>query len=174
MTLLPNSNPSAHEQLQAGDFAASRTGKPSSKVPVDQTLETTVNKDSKGNGGCVGFSVNSIPVQKWVMSQHERSALAQKCKALVSREKMKVHKIKHKGLRAKAILQEEADIKSIMRVAKTWVNPFSTSQSLCSLSSGIVANSSVMSDLLKAYSTGMGNLRNLVKSPLSQVATGLS
>ena len=58
------------------------------------------------------------------MSQHERSALAQKCKALVSREKMKVHKIKHKGLRAKAILQEEADIKSIMRVLKTWVNPF--------------------------------------------------
>ena len=61
MTLLPNTNPSVHEQLQVGDFAASCTGKPFSKVPIDQTLETTIKKDSKDTEA--GWALVLIPFQ---------------------------------------------------------------------------------------------------------------
>eukprot|EP00117_Sycon_ciliatum_P030087 scpid76054/ scgid23802/ len=56
MIRLPETNAAASEALKAGDFTATRSSRTFAKVPVDQTIEQTFNRDSKTPGGIVGFS----------------------------------------------------------------------------------------------------------------------
>lgn len=51
-------------------------------VSCDQTIEQTVNRDSKTKGGLVGFSMNRTSVHRWLLSQAERAAVTQRCKSM--------------------------------------------------------------------------------------------
>ena len=51
-----------------------------SAVAGDQTIEQTVNRDSKTKGGLTGFSMNPASVHRWLLSQPERAAITRKCK----------------------------------------------------------------------------------------------
>ena len=53
-----------------------------SAVACDQTIEQTVNRDSKTKGGLVGFSMNRASVHRWLLSQSERAAIAQRCELM--------------------------------------------------------------------------------------------
>ena len=53
-----------------------------SAVACDQTIEQTVNRDSKTKGGVTGFSMNRASVHRWLLSQSERAAITQQCKAM--------------------------------------------------------------------------------------------
>ena len=53
-----------------------------SAVSCDQTIEQTVNRDSKTKGGLVGFSMNRSSVHRWLLSQAERAAVTQRCKSM--------------------------------------------------------------------------------------------
>ena len=46
-----------------GQFAVQRSA--IAQVPVDHTIEQTMNRDSKTKGGIVGISVNGGAVQRW-------------------------------------------------------------------------------------------------------------
>lgn len=54
MQQLPNTHPSAHAALLAGDFSVARSASTFARVPVDQTIEQTLNRDSKTKGGVIG------------------------------------------------------------------------------------------------------------------------
>ena len=54
------------------------------KSARDQTIEQTVNKDSKTKGGIVGFSLNKGAVHRWIMSQAERSAISGRCQEMAN------------------------------------------------------------------------------------------
>lgn len=57
MMTLEEKHPAAHETFQAGDFVAQRSTDSSfSQVAVDQTIEQTINRDTKSKGGIIGFS----------------------------------------------------------------------------------------------------------------------
>lgn len=51
-------------------------------VACDQTIEQTVNRDSKTKGGIVGFSLNRSSVHRWLLAQSERAAITRKCKEM--------------------------------------------------------------------------------------------
>ena len=55
-----------------------------SSLACDQTIEQTVNKDSKTKGGIVGFSLNKGAVHRWIMSQAERSAISGRCQEMAN------------------------------------------------------------------------------------------
>ena len=51
-----------------------------SAVACDQTIEQTINRDSKTKGGLIGFSMNRSTVHRWLLSQAERASITSKCK----------------------------------------------------------------------------------------------
>ena len=64
MKALRTSHPEAHTYLQNGGFAVQRShASPFLQIPIDQTTEQTINRDTKTKGGIVVFSLNRVAVQ---------------------------------------------------------------------------------------------------------------
>ena len=60
--------------LVDGQFAVQRSANSAlAQVPVDQTIEQTMNRDSKTKGGIVGISLNRGAVQRWILTAHDRA-----------------------------------------------------------------------------------------------------
>ncbi|KAH3715017.1 hypothetical protein DPMN_057720 [Dreissena polymorpha] len=58
MSHLPVENPHVHEYMQQGGLSVLiGSTNPFEKIPVDQTVEETVNKDTQTQGGTKGFSL---------------------------------------------------------------------------------------------------------------------
>jgi hypothetical protein len=55
-----------------------------SSVPCDQTIEQTLNRDSKMKGGLVGFTLNKGAVHRWILGQAERSAISRNCQDMAN------------------------------------------------------------------------------------------
>ena len=49
-----------------------------SRLPVDRTIEQTLNRNSKMKGGIVGFSLNRGAVYQWILSAQSRAAFKYK------------------------------------------------------------------------------------------------
>ena len=65
MLQLHETHPTADEYMQQGEFAVQRCeGHAFSQIPVGQTIEQTVNPDSKTPGGIIGFSLNKSALQR--------------------------------------------------------------------------------------------------------------
>ncbi|KAG1673900.1 Kinesin-like protein KIF12 [Nymphon striatum] len=60
MTNLPEEHPEIHDYLEAGGFSVQIGSKNTfEKIPVDQTVEETVNRDTQTQGGTKGFSLKA-------------------------------------------------------------------------------------------------------------------
>ena len=58
MCQLPSSHPWVHEQIQRrGSWTVQRTEVPFSSTSADQTIEQTINRDSKTTGGVKGVTL---------------------------------------------------------------------------------------------------------------------
>jgi hypothetical protein len=60
MVKLQESHPDTHEQFMLGEFVVQLSDMPFNQVPVDQTIEQTINRDSKVAGGIIGYSLNKL------------------------------------------------------------------------------------------------------------------
>ena len=73
MLQLPNKHPASHAQLMNGEFAVQRThGTTFGCIPQDQTIEVTLNRDTKTAGGIIGMSLNPAAVNKWILTAMSR------------------------------------------------------------------------------------------------------
>ena len=70
MEKLEVSHPAVYEQLKNGAFCVQRGNVPFSMVPVDQTIEQTLNRATKTRGGLIGFSLKPGAVQRWIVAAH--------------------------------------------------------------------------------------------------------
>ena len=61
---LSSTNPDAHDQLMAGEFAVQLSSNLFSIIPHDQTVEVTINKDTKISGGLIGKRLPHDTVNK--------------------------------------------------------------------------------------------------------------
>jgi hypothetical protein len=55
-----------------------------SAVSCDQTIEQTINRDSKTKGGLIGFLLNRAAIHRWLLAHTERAAIINKCKDMTS------------------------------------------------------------------------------------------
>lgn len=53
-----------------------------SSIACDQAIEQTANRDSKTKGGLIGFTLNKGAVERWILSQSERSAITRQCQVM--------------------------------------------------------------------------------------------
>lgn len=163
MTVLPESHPQAFRALEQGQFAVQRSrGGTFSQVPVDQTIEQTLNRDTKTKGGIIGISLNRGAVQRWILTAHDRADVARQCRILVGIQDCS-NPPKDEGI--SRMKKDEKDVQSVMCNLQTWVNPFElreSDDSLVNLASGVVASQEVSDALLSANLTGEQQFKKFV------------
>lgn len=158
MISLRDVHPCTYGAYQAGDFVVQRSSNAFSQVAVDQTIEQTINKDTKSNDGIVGFSLGREAVQRRLRTSHERAAITQPCCVMAG---MPVtdgeNVIKEKGKRRMSV--DENDVRKALSTLSNCVNPFLPydTDELCHLASGITASEEVEEDLLMAHGKKRSN-----------------
>ena len=169
MTLmnLSETHPGCRELLQKNGLSVSRSSVPLSRNPVDITIEQTINRHAKSQGGIIGFSRNYAAYYRWCMTRHLR---AQYVEAILQRTEMSNDEVSvHKDLRTSQIQNSEQDFKRVIAAISGFTNPFCSDvnpNELYCLSSGVPAKPDVADDLLKAPEIGRNAMENFVKKRL--------
>ena len=154
MTRLKTDHPEAHEFLQNGGFSVQLGSRnPFGRIPVDQTIEETANKDTQTPGGTKGFSLNPGAVSRYYLTAEYRSSFLHLLRDAVGTSKST--KFHHPDLSISRIKRDERDVISLMELLESsWVNPFSESEDLLSIPTGIAPPDNIARDLLQAHDIG--------------------
>ena len=168
----PDTHPEAYSMLSQGDFGVQRTTSHGfSQLPVDQTIEQTLNHNTKTKGGIIGLSLKKGAVQWWMLTAQARASFANRCREMASshpQDEIKGHKESGSVRKRK----DEEGVKKVMEVISQWRNPFETADDLVSLSSGSIASSALKEDLLKAEEKRKSALVSFVQDRLTSSAVG--
>ncbi|KAJ8383303.1 hypothetical protein AAFF_G00222390 [Aldrovandia affinis] len=74
MSCLPIDHPEVHQQFMHGGFSVQLGSQnPYGRIPVDQTIEETVNRDTQTAGGTKGFSLKQAAVEMYYLTSGYRS-----------------------------------------------------------------------------------------------------
>lgn len=166
MTKLEEDHPTSYQQVLEGRFSVQLSENNTfGRIPVDQTVEETVNRDTQTPGGTRGFSLKPTAVSKYYLTAEHRSTCIRQLRALVE---LKDHGLNHPDLGASRIQKDESDVQSVIEVLESnWINPFGlTTDELMSISTGITAPKSVVSDLITAQEQGEKAYQEFVDSRL--------
>ncbi|XP_065655139.1 uncharacterized protein LOC136081612 [Hydra vulgaris] len=144
-------------QRQASFFSA---------IACDQAIEQTCNRDCKTNGGITGNTLNRGAVQRWILSQPERSLIAQKCKLLSGY--VKESRVR-KDLDVTRIRKDEKSVIDVMETVSSMINPFENevTNDLVNIVTGIVADKETTKDLDRAYQIGDKNCVDFIRNNLN-------
>ena len=152
MQQLETSHPQAYQAFMNGEFSVQRSSQSFSKTAVDQTIEQTINKDTKTKGGIVGFSLKSGAVQRWVATAHERASVVDSCRRMAGINS--ANDSSHKDRSHSQISRDDVDMKNLQIIASD-CNPFDPSiEQLTSIVSGRIALQDVEKDLMNAHEKG--------------------
>ena len=154
MSRLPIDNPEVHEHFMQGGFLVQICSKnPFGRIPVDQTIEETVNEDTQTPGGTKGFSLKSRAVARYYLTSEYRSRYLRQLRAMVGEQNTDFN---HADLQMPRIRKDEAGVQSFVQLMETsWLNPFNPEQGeLVSLSTATAAPPEVLKDLLRTYRMG--------------------
>ena len=172
MVRLPDTNPSASEALKAGDFTATRSSKSFAKVPVDQTIEQTFNRDSKTPGGIVGFSRNKGAVERWVLTAHECAAVTSACYSLAGLDRDN-SSTTHKDSTKHRMTRDQHDVEAIGKVLSEYGNPYQPGD-LVNLATRDVPSASVQKDLHAAQTVGENAVQEFIANRMVTDGSSIS
>jgi len=154
MSRLPLDHPEVHAHFMEGGFSVQiGTTNPFGRIPVDQTIEETVNKDTQTPGGTKGFSLKPGAVTRYYLTSDYRSMYLGHLRDMVGRSHSQLN---HPDLQLPRIRRDEADIQSLVDLMEnSWLDPLSPDQAqFVSLSTATVAPPDVANDLLAARTVG--------------------
>ena len=139
MTKLSIDHPDVHVQLENRGFSV-QLGRhnPFGRIPVDQTIEETVNKDTQTSGGTKGFSLKPAALSRYYLTAEYRSTCLKQLRELPN---IKPPGVSHHDLESSRIRKDELALQSLVDLMETeWINPFwGDPTELISLSTGTVA-----------------------------------
>ena len=150
MSQLPTTHPDVHAEFMQGGFSVQLgSNNPFGRIPVDQTIEETLNKDKQTPGGTNGFSLKPGAVSKHYVTAEYRAVYLRTLREMIGQGSSK---LSHPDL----IRKDEAYVKSLIDLMEhNWLSPLSPDESdLVSLSTGTVAPPGVVNDLLRALEIG--------------------
>ena len=136
---------------------------PFGKIPVDQTKEETLNRDTRTPGGTKGFSLKPSAVMKNYLSAEYRS------KALEQSRQMRQSpspSTLHADLGSSRKVTDEYTATAVIGLLeKSWINPSQNhSRQLVNMSSAHVASAEITESLLDAYREGKKLTETLQKN----------
>ena len=126
---------------------------PSEDIPVDQTIDETVNKDTQTLGGTNGFSLKPGAGSRYYLTAEYRAVYMRMLRNIIDQGRSK---LPHPDRQGPRIRKDDADIKSrVDLMENNWLNPLSPDElDLVSLCTGIVAPPAVVKGLLRAFKVG--------------------
>ena len=154
MSQLPKTHSDVHaEFMQGGVSVQLGSNNPFGRIPIDQTIEETVNKDTYTPGGTKGFSLKPGAVNRHYLTAEYRAVYLRTLRDMIGQGRSK---LSHSDLQGPRIRKNEADVKSLIDMMENnWLNPLSPDESdLVSLSTGAMAPPAVAKDLLRALEVG--------------------
>ena len=125
------------------------------RIPVDQTCEETINKDTQTPGGTKRFSLKPGAVSKYYLVVEYRSISMRQFKEMLHLGTPTT--FQHTDLQASRIARDKEDVQSLKMsmLEGSWINPFkSEQQDLVRLSTGKRATPEIEKDLLQAEALG--------------------
>ncbi len=171
MTNLDDTHPGLSEEFQLGKFSV-QLGKsnPFGRIPVDQAIEETINKDTQTAGGTKRFSLKPAAINKYYMSAVFRSMALRQLWNIVHHPKTRSL---HADLHHTRIDKDYDDVKAIIDTLENgWVNPMSTNESdIICLSTGRLAPQEIIQDLLNAHTIGEAAYQKFKKERLESPQT---
>ena len=74
MKNLPETHPNAHAEFLEGNFSVQcYEGNALNRIAHDQTIEVTINKDTKISGGLIGKTLHHESVNQWVWTAADKA-----------------------------------------------------------------------------------------------------
>lgn len=173
MLQLPSTHPDVFKEFMEGCFSV-QMGSTNTfgRIPVDQAIEETVNKDTQTAGGTKGFSLKPGAVTKYYLMAEYRSLFLRQLRDLIGQGSSK---LSHQDLQASRIIRDEKDVKSLVDLMENnWLNPMAPNGiDLVSLSTGSIAPPDVTRDLLRASEIGEEAYQIFRQSRLEEDPTSL-
>ncbi|CAB4001853.1 Hypothetical predicted protein [Paramuricea clavata] len=160
MKKLPETHLHIHQQFEAGHFSVRRQQGKFNKIPSDQAIEQTINRQQKCAGGIIGFSTSEGTVQRWALTSH----VAAKCQSHVEEFfGMSDDRCVTKDLATKRILYDEECVIRSYDLVKEWGTPFKENNRLIHLSSGLECSAQVENDMVNAEARGKEAFVNFIE-----------
>lgn len=152
---MEKNKPKISQYLKDGWFSVQLGSKnPFSRIPVDQALEETVNRDTQTSGGTKGFSLKTGAVEKYYITAECRaSALRQLRENLrITTQATFYHSDLHKP---RIKIDEECVSSAVQLLENDWTNPFDQNPSdIINLSTGRAVPPDEQTSLLTARKKG--------------------
>jgi hypothetical protein len=146
---LDKTHPGARQMYDDGGLSVARSEVKCCRVPVDQTIEQTINRSAKTRGGVDGFSRSAGAYYRWCLTRHKR---ANYLEATLEDLDMASNSSEfHKSYRPSVIRSSDTEVTKLVHAFKQYTNPFSidsvNQQRVYCLSSGLPATTEVEDDL---------------------------
>ncbi|XP_053399793.1 uncharacterized protein LOC123523028 [Mercenaria mercenaria] len=153
MTRLHISHPDTYDHFLHGGFSVQRgEWNTFGRIPVDQTIEETVNRDTQTAGGTKGFSLNPGAISRYYLTAEYRSICLRNIREMTD---IKVTGLSHVDLEPERVKKDESAVQAILDLLENkWLNPFVGNSELVSLSTGMTASMDICNDLLGAKEKG--------------------
>ena len=155
---LATKHPSILQEFQDGNFVVRRTPTKFNRLSPDLVIEQTINRHQKEPGGIIGSSTSQRSMETWALSSHNTATLIADFKRGIGWDSWKGSK----DLSHKHILDDESAIIKCCGSINNWKNQFEDSDSLFSLSSGIVPSHEVEEDMFNAENIGRSRLESFI------------
>ena len=94
---------------------------PFGRIPVDQTTEVTVNRDTQTVGGTTKFSLKPGAVSKYYFTAEHRSAFLTKLRNMDQHNRRGTD---HPDLQKSRLQKDEELVTSVEETLANWANPF--------------------------------------------------
>ena len=122
---LNETHPEVHKEFKKGCFSLKRTKKPFSRLPIDLTLEQTINADAESQRHGIEAITNSISArQKWAQSHFLRTSVIS---SVFEDLGMTSKKDITQDLKPNRIKKNSADLAKMVSMIEGTMNPFSES-----------------------------------------------
>ena len=152
MLQLPDKCPEADEYLRHGGFSGSLSGKCHSNIPMDQMIETTINRFSKSIGGIVGKTDDAGACEKWGRLNPYLCALKDHMDKKIGKQRGFE---KHIEFGKRRFEKDKRNVEAIITVTKAWVpDIFSDNQPLINISNGSLASDELVSNVRSMLTRG--------------------
>ena len=163
---LNTTHPGAEDLLRNNGISVRRSSVPLSRNAVDITIEQTINRHAKSQGGIIGFSRNYAAYYRWCVTRHYRTKLVEATLFLadIFPDELSVHK----EFQPAQIKSSENATSQMTDAIRNFTDPFSVENrtELFCIASGKPTPEDVRQDLLQAQERGQSAMNEFIQTRL--------